>query len=136
METFFYTHCIDIHPLLQNKYCIFMCDYNVDLIKCKDNQFSRDFLDTLLSYSFIPAISKPTRLSSHSCSLIDNIFINVGHLKVESGIILSDISDHCPVYCKIDSFLGPTKLPPPSKMIRKFTVPKIDNLKEKLEISN
>ena len=89
-----------VHPILQNKRCILMEDFNVDLLKCNDNdnQFSRDFVDTLLSYSFVPAISKPTRLSSHSCTLIDNIFVNIDHLKIESGIILSDISDHCPVY--------------------------------------
>ena len=94
-----------VHSLLQNKHCIIMGDFNVDLLKCNDNQFSHDFLVTLLSYSFVPVISKPTRLSTHSCTLIDNIFVNFDHLQTESGIILSDISDHCPVIAKFKVYL-------------------------------
>ena len=124
------------HPLFQNKHCIIMGDFNIDLLKCNDNHFSHDFLDTLLSFSFVPVILKPTRLSSHSSTLIDNIFVNVDHLKIDSGIVLSDISDHCPVYCRIQSFFDTTKLPPPVKMIRKFTIPKINKLKQKLELVN
>ena len=63
---------------------------------------------------------------------MDNIFVNVDHLQTESGIILSDISDHCPVYCKIQSLFNLAKSPPSSKIVRKFTTSKIDKLKGKL----
>ena len=32
-----------------------MGDFNVDLLKCNDDNFSQDFFDSLLSSSFIPS---------------------------------------------------------------------------------
>ena len=91
------------NPILQNKHCLLMGNFNVDLLKCNEDYFSQDFIDSILSHSFIPSITRPTRLSSHSCTLIDNIFSNVDK-ETKSDIILSDISDHCPIFAKIVSF--------------------------------
>ena len=105
-----------------------MGDFNVDLLKCNDDNFSQDFFDSLLSSSFIPLITRPTRLSSHSCTLIDNIFSNVDK-ETESGVILSDISDHYPIFAKILSFFSPNSDSPPVKMVRKFTPEKKSKIK-------
>jgi hypothetical protein len=48
--------------------------------------------------SFSPLITLPTRLTSHSATLIDNIFTNNLEKYAFSGLILSDISDHLPVF--------------------------------------
>ena len=46
-------------------------------------------------------ITKPTRITSHSSTLIDNIFTNIHDYAHMSGIIMCDISDHFPVFtCK------------------------------------
>ena len=42
----------------------------------------------------IPLINKPTRITSHSATLIDNIFFNALGIIHNSGIFLNDISDH------------------------------------------
>ena len=48
---------------------------------------------------FYPMINKPTRVTSNSASLIDNIFINRTHNKNHtSGILYTDISDHFPIF--------------------------------------
>ena len=100
-----------------------MGDFNVDLLKCNEDTFSQDFFDSLLSHSFIPLITRPTRLSSHLCTLNDNIFSNVDK-ETKSGIILSDISDHCPIliFAKIVSFFEDSPYTPPIKMVRKITL--------------
>ena len=54
-------------------------------------------LNTFLSGSFLPLISRPTRLTETSATLIDNIFSNI-HPPPQTGIIISDISDHFPVF--------------------------------------
>ena len=123
------------NPSLQNKHCILMGDFNINLLKCDDDNFSQDFFDSLLSSSFIPLITRPTRLSSHSCTLIDNIFSNVDK-ETESGVILSDISDHCPIFAKIMSFFNPNSDSSPVKMVRKFTPENIERLKVKLNSLN
>ena len=57
------------------------------------------FLDIIYENNLIPLITKRTRLSYYSKSLIDNIITNnfQSYLTHESGIILSTISDHFPV---------------------------------------
>ena len=91
------------NPLLQNKHCFLMGDFNIDLLKYREDNFSQDFFDTLLSFSFIPLINRPTRFSPHSGTLIDNIFSNVER-ETDSGVILSDISDHFLISARILSF--------------------------------
>ena len=120
------------NPILQNKHCLLMGDFNVDLLKWNEENFAQDFFFySLLSHSFIALITRPTRLSSHSCTLIDNIFSNVDK-ETESGIILSDISDHCPIFAKIMSFFEDSPCTPPIKMVIKITPEKIRRLKDKL----
>ena len=122
-----------LNPILQNKNCFFMGDFNVDLLKCNEETFSQDFFDTMLASSFIPLITRPTRLSSHSNTLIDNIFSNVDKETI-SGVILSDISDHCPIFARILSFFGNNSCSPAVKMVRKITPEKIIRLKDKLKL--
>ena len=51
-------------------------------------------------------ITRPTRVTSKTVSLIDNIFTNFvfdTSLKVKKGIIKSDVSDHSPVSVSLSS---------------------------------
>jgi len=58
---------------------------------------TEDFLNNLLSFSYLPSINRPTRISDHSSTLLDNIFIRAINLQVESAIIYNNISDHLPI---------------------------------------
>ena len=46
-------------------------------------------------------IDKPTRISDHSSSLLDNIFMKTikPHYLSQSGLFYAEISDHLPVFC-------------------------------------
>ena len=47
----------------------------------------------------LPTINKPTRITHTSATLIDNIYIKCNNYsELTSGIILSDISDHLPIF--------------------------------------
>ena len=52
------------------------------------------------SYSFIPLITRPTQITTTSATLIDNIFTNDHSELVNSlqGILVTDISDHYPIF--------------------------------------
>ena len=65
-------------------------------INYNDHQPTNEFLDSIASNSFIPYILQPTRLTSHSKILIDNIFSNVISHEVISGNITTTISDYLP----------------------------------------
>ena len=57
---------------------IFLLGYfNVNLLNYNEHNETNEFLDSLASNSFIPLILQPTRITSHSNTLIDNIFLNV-----------------------------------------------------------
>ena len=58
-----------------------------------------NFIETFASFCFKPLITKPTRINSNcsTFSLLDNIFSNVCNVGT-SGIIVSDVSDHFPVF--------------------------------------
>ena len=61
------------NPIFIHKKCFIMGDFNIDLLK--QNNMSQDFLEIFLSASFLPLISKPTRIVNESATLIDNIFL-------------------------------------------------------------
>ena len=55
----------------ESKLCLFMGDFNIDLLKSNSHPQSENFIDTLGSFFFQPQILQPTRITSHSATLID-----------------------------------------------------------------
>ena len=52
----------------------------------------------MYSRMFFPLITRPTRITSNTATLIDNIFTNnLNNLSV-SGLMFCDISDHLPIF--------------------------------------
>ena len=51
--------------------------FNINLLNYNVHNPTSEFLDSLASNSFLPYILQPTRITSHSKTLIDNIFTNV-----------------------------------------------------------
>lgn len=58
---------------LQNKKCFLMGDFNLDLLKIDGNHHIKDFTNMMFSSTFYPLISRPTRITNSSATLIDNI---------------------------------------------------------------
>ena len=71
-------------------------DFHIDLLN-KDCNNSTSFLNTMYSLPLLPIISKPTRITDNSATLIDNLLISEP-CNFESGILISDISDHFPIF--------------------------------------
>ena len=80
----------------ENKVSIILGDFNINLNE--NNANVNKFLDVLSSNSFFPTINLPTRVTNHSETLIDNIFVNTQKYSIKSGNILSGISDHFPQF--------------------------------------
>ena len=55
--------------------------------------------------SFYPIITKPTRVTEHTATLIDHIYTNSVDVEISSGILTIDISDHLPVFCVLQNNL-------------------------------
>ena len=82
----------------EKKEIIIGMDHNFDLLKTTDHKRTQYFLDTLLNKELFPTITRPTRITHHSATLIDNIFVSTNlHKKYESAVLLNDMSDHLPI---------------------------------------
>ena len=60
----------------------------------KSHKPTHEFLNPVYSYSFMPTIYKPTRITESSATIIDNILVN--EVTGSSAILVTDISDHPP----------------------------------------
>ena len=82
----------------ENKFCITLGDFNLDLLKLDSHSDTENVLNTLGSFSFQP----------HSQTLLDNIFFNsLEHFTLSANIVY-DLSDHLPNFLIIKKF---TSLP-------------------------
>lgn len=85
----------------ENKKCYLMGDFNIDLLKLDLNDNSNSFINLMFSSSLYPTISKPTRITKSTATLIDNIFSNKLEEKCKTGLLLTDLLDHLPVFSSI-----------------------------------
>ena len=83
---------------LKARNIVLMGDFNVDLMKHNNSKDVSDFLATLTSNSFFPFVTLPTRITAHSKTLIDNIFMNFHSPDIISGNLTVSISDHLPQF--------------------------------------
>ena len=103
--------CNYLNKLLENiskeqKSVFLLGDFNVNLLNYNEHNQTNEFLDSLASNSFIPLILQPTRITSHSNTLIDNIFSNVIDPDKTSGNLTATISDHLPQFSIIPNMFG------------------------------
>ena len=79
----------------EKKLCYLAGDFNIDLLQSETHNHTKDFFDTLTSNLFVPHITLPTRVTSKSQTLIDNIFSNNPEFdNCTSGNFTFSISDH------------------------------------------
>ena len=102
-------------PNLKNSQDIILSgDLNINILKYESHPDTNVYLDTLLSNGLLPLITLPTRLSQTTATLLDHISTNIIDDNYDTGIIISDLSDHLPVFY-IHYLKGKKVLPQPSK---------------------
>ena len=93
----------DYKQLVQNlnnvKNCdvIIGTDHNLDFLKSSWHLDTQNFIELNLDSNLLPCITRPTRITKSSATLIDNMLISKNlRGKQDSKIIITDISDHLP----------------------------------------
>ena len=78
-------------------------DLNIDLMLFDKITDHGDYATMLFSHGFLPYITFPTRITPHSATLIDHIFIKTNNIELETvaGILYSEISDHLPCFITV-----------------------------------
>jgi hypothetical protein len=107
-------------------------DQNFDYLKISDHKNTADLFNIFISHGLIPVITRPTRITHNSATLIDNIYIKLQQTHLASGIITTHLSDHLPIF----AFYGKktkTRPEPITKTTRKLTETNIIEIRNKLE---
>lgn len=90
----------------------------------------------MFSNSHLPLINKPTRITSSSATLIDNIIRNSYDLKVQQGILFDDSTDHLPDFRITQLNNSPCIIREDSQCYRNITKQTISNFKQELATFN
>jgi len=108
------------HLARSNKRAVLLGDYNINILRHEELHLTGMFLNTLASHKFIPTILRPTRITEHTATLIDNMFTNCFDLSMDSCLLIDDISDHLPILLYMDSN-SPLKKPYDNPAKRNFS---------------
>jgi hypothetical protein len=111
-------------------------DQNIDLLKVNHHAKSSELLNLFFANKLSPCITKPTRITHKTATLIDNIYLSAPYKgPLQSGILVTDISDHFPIFI----FCGhKTAMNAPKSTItsRSLTPDKIIAINDKLRITD
>ena len=95
----------------EQKSVFLLGDFNANHLNYNNHNLTTEFLDSVTSNSFFPYVLLPTRLTSHSKTLIDNIFSNIISPEAISDKLTSTISDHLPQFMVVPNiFSNPAPL--------------------------
>ena len=108
-----------------------MGDFNINILNHND-KYSQYLVNLFHSYSFFSTINKPTRVTSHSATLIDHIWTNNFDNYLCSSIIFNSISDHFPITSSFSSSKLESTIKPITFVIRKFSDENISAFKSDL----
>ncbi len=81
---------------VENKNIIIGTDQNLDYLKVHTHNTTATFLEMNLDSELVPVITRPTRITHTSATLIDNIYVKSNSKQYQSAILLTGISDHLP----------------------------------------
>ena len=87
-------------------------DHNLDFLKADRHSTTYDFIQNNLDFGLIPTITRPTRITNSTATLIDNIIVSQNLCRsYVSSILVNDTSDHLPTVCVLSSLMTAKREP-------------------------
>ena len=93
-------------------------DFNLNLLKHSSNQACQNIIDIASSYGFIQIVSRPTRITDHSATLIDHIYTNNLEDTISCNVLTTDLSDHLAIVTTIILIIRPPAVTAPHLIIK------------------
>ena len=112
--------------IAEHKHCVVIGYMNVDLLKFSVHTKKNDYLDNIFQNGFIPTITKPTRITSTSATLIGHMHTNNITTSGKSGIIMTDVADHFGTFYISHEKIKNTEMNMYTKTSRSFSDNKIE----------
>ena len=87
-------------------------DHNMDFLKNTNHVNTQNFMETILDNKLIPVITRPTRITHTTATLIDNILVDSSQIgNLTSSICIDNTSDHLPCMAVLHNILMTGKEP-------------------------
>ena len=90
---------IVLNQMDNNRTTVLAGDMNIDIIKFSNEEVV-SYMTTLMSYGYLPYITIPSRITHHSMTCIDHIFVKLSRRErihnILSGLFYCEISDQLP----------------------------------------
>ena len=106
-----------------------LSDFNVNILNFAQHELTNTYLESMFSIGLLPVITRPTRITHTSATLIDHIFESNKVNRYIAGIILSSLSDHFPTFyieqCKT---VKVSQKPFKTRIINEKTIPGYENI--------
>ena len=100
----------NLHKYSKKKLAFIVGDFNQDLIQCETDVHSQNLVDTAVSHGFIQLVSRPTRVTENSATLIDQVYTNNIDSILSCNIITLDLSDHLAIHTRVSLNSGGTRV--------------------------
>ena len=84
-----------------NKIKYIVGDFNQDLIRHDSDDDCQNLIDNAHSNGFVQIVSRPTRITEHSATLIDHVYTNSIDSTLSCNILTLDLSDHLATHTRI-----------------------------------
>ena len=128
---------VTFNKIAKNETCVITGDMNINLLNI-DGAITTDYISSVMSHGFIPYITRPTRITEYTATLIDHLFIKLPHHQmtapVKAGILFNDMTDHLPIFALLsfqDKSLGSQR-----PKMRIFSDTNIEKFKDKIAMIN
>ena len=76
------------------KHVLLIGDFNADIIKYDHVAGYQNLIDVMSNHCFVQLVSRPTRITDSSATLIDHVYTNNLENTISCNIVTEDISDH------------------------------------------
>ena len=90
-----------LHRHSKNKLMYILGDFNQDLIKYDSDSNSQNLVDTAASHGLVQIVSRPTRITDKSATLIDHVYTNNLDSTLSCNIFTMDLTDHLATHTKV-----------------------------------
>ena len=92
---------------VRNNKVFLVGDFNLNIKPLPDSKFpdrhASKYIDMLISNGYYPLINVPTRVTDNLSTIIDHIVTNDHTHNILPGVIKTDLTDHCPIFCTISN---------------------------------
>ena len=85
----------------KKKICYLVGDFNQDLIKHHTDANYQNLIDNAASHGLVQLVSRPTRITDKSATLIDHVYTNNLDNTLSCNILTLDLSDHLATHTRV-----------------------------------